>query len=712
MVGWGVASSIQCRVLSYLLSLDFPMSLTLPLPPSLPNPIYFNSSINSRIYQGNKSFHMAEASPTQTANLYTASANNRITKYNFDEQTHQIVVEDDIMSQPRDIVFLNHQLFAVSNDWADAVLVYDVSGGYKGVLINVSEPNGLLLFPDGSRLAVASPSNEVVFVYNMTGAIVTDESNDTASIIPRTDEHIVYTTLPMTDNSNLKYLTFGSDINEVIITTKSTSVMRRCIHEDCNPDRNSIMLYSVEDRDHRGILTIPSMPRNTYLLAGRATRKVYLCDLDAPVNQLLEESCSIFTDDIYDPWSIAVDEIKQIIYISDKTALVITMFDYDGNYLGNLGSSGSLTAIVGLALRPGLYSPLSPIIDNSPDIPKTAGESITFPLILKDSYGNNITAAAAVSPERFSIEAKGLITVKGVTFPGSFFGTVTRADDALPHLLSAEISSNFAGEYSVNIMESADAVPSHLLGSPLGILVGPGVTDALSCISWYPQTVNAGEEFRVVVQTFDEFDNPTDYEEEDKFIGWEEGSGVADNSKILYRVMNVDTGKYEFTFEDNRTVADSYRFHVLHEKTAVEVANSPFSIQVVPSKPDLLSSFHNLELGSLDTSDEVDLLLQVFPLDEYKNYISSATGYTVTLIRGFRDEQTFDLEAPSFSTTFLIEKSFEGKIDVSFMQNGDHVKNSPMTIRCSSEALVPVAVSTRNGNGRRNEFFGERHCRS
>jgi len=155
--------------------------------------------------------------------------------------------------------------------------------------------------------------------------------------------------------------------------------------------------------------------------------------LDAPVNQLLEESCSIFTDDIYDPWSIAVDEIKQIIYISDKTALVITMFDYDGNNLGNLGSSGSLTAIVGLALRPGLYSPLSPIIDNSPDIPKTAGESITFPLILKDSYGNNITAAAAVSPERFSIEAKGLITVKGVTFPGSFFGTVTRVDDALPH---------------------------------------------------------------------------------------------------------------------------------------------------------------------------------------------------------------------------------------------------------------------------------------
>ena len=108
MVGLGVASSIQCRVLSsLLLSRDFPiMSLTLPLPPSLPNPIYFNSSINSRIYQGNKSFHMAEASPTQTANLYTASANSRITKYNFNEQTHEIVVEDDNMSQPRDIVFL------------------------------------------------------------------------------------------------------------------------------------------------------------------------------------------------------------------------------------------------------------------------------------------------------------------------------------------------------------------------------------------------------------------------------------------------------------------------------------------------------------------------------------------------------------------------------------------------------------------------------
>ena len=142
---------------------------------------------------------------------------------------------------------------------------------------------------------------------------------------------------------------------------------------------------------------------------------------------------------------------------------------------------------------------------------------MTFPIILKDSNGYNITAVTAVSAERFSIEAKGLITVKGVTFPGSFSGTVKRADETLPHLLSAEIVTNFVGKYSVNIMESGDAVPTYLRGSPFTVIVGPEVTDAANCKSHYPPFVIAGEEFAVVVQTFDEYDNPTAYEEDDKF---------------------------------------------------------------------------------------------------------------------------------------------------------------------------------------------------
>jgi len=93
-----------------------------------------------------------------------------------------------------------------------------------------------------------------------------------------------------------------------------------------------------------------------------------------------------------------------------------------------------------------------------------------------------------------------------------------------------------------------------------------------------------------------------------------------------------------------------------------------------------------LEFDKVDTTEEVDLLLKVFPADRYNNLLSSATGYTVTMKLG-SNEETFDLKAPSFSHIFPIEKSFEGKFVVSFMYNGDHVNNSPMTITGSSSVV-------------------------
>ena len=135
--------------------------------------------------------------------------------------------------------------------------------------------------------------------------------------------------------------------------------------------------------------------------------------------------------------------------------------------------------------------------------------------------------------------------------------------------------------------------------------------------------------------------------------------------------------------------ADAYRIHVKHIKTELEVANSPFAVRVVPSIPNALASFHNLETDTLDTSDEVDFLLQIYAADEFNNLVSSGTGYTVTIFdisSGF--EETVELESPSFSTNYKFRKSFRGKLVISFLYNGEHIKNSPSTITCSSSALA------------------------
>jgi len=151
-------------------------------------------------------------------------------------------------------------------------------------------------------------------------------------------------------------------------------------------------------------------------------------------------------------------------------------------------------------------------------------------------------------------------------------------------------------------------------------------------------------------------------------------------------VSNPETSKNDFIFSGMKTIAGINLIHVTHINTNSEVANSPFAVRVLPSTPNATITSHNLEFDKVDTTEEVDLLLKVFPADRYNNLLSSATGYTVTMKLG-SNEETFDLKAPSFSHIFPIEKSFEGKFVVSFMYNGDHVNNSPMTITGSSSVV-------------------------
>ena len=89
-------------------------------------------------------------------------------------------------------------------------------------------------------------------------------------------------------------------------------------------------------------------------------------------------------------------------------------------------------------------------------------------------------------------------------------------------------------------METGIADQTHLLGSPFNIVMNPAATDTASCKSKSPSSVTAGVQFDITVQTFDEYENPTDYGEVDKFLGWVEG----ENATTLSRVLNTETSTY------------------------------------------------------------------------------------------------------------------------------------------------------------------------
>ena len=237
---------------------------------------------------------------TLHGNLYVSNQINRITQFSPDANTHTIFVDKDgMLDEPWDMTFLNNGLMLVCNHYSSSVELYGTDSEHKSRFIEVDTPIGILMFPNSeNKVAVASYTDSVVYVYDLTGS-VEQNINGTVTINRRTDRHIIFTTQPLSSSDGGPYyLTFGSDMSEVLITSHVGKVVRRCISAECASDRNKVMVYSGnDDSDLNGIISIPS--NGEYLVADR-WGTVYRCSLTAPTNQLLQD-CEVFTSDMYDP---------------------------------------------------------------------------------------------------------------------------------------------------------------------------------------------------------------------------------------------------------------------------------------------------------------------------------------------------------------------------------------------------------------------------
>ena len=165
-----------------------------------------------------------------------------------------------------------------------------------------------------------------------------------------------------------------------------------------------------------------------------------------------------------------------------------------------------------MAIRPGYYAPFSTVNLAAEEV--IAGAPIHVPFQLHDVHGQDATTSDA---SRFSISATGeAVLVDGtttkVTVEGSPVVLAGSGSDVAgsSSALSSDIVLRTAGNWTVSIVESGTVVPSHLSdSSPFQVLVLPAETVAAKCKSSHNATIVSGDTWRLIVNTYDAYSNPT-----------------------------------------------------------------------------------------------------------------------------------------------------------------------------------------------------------
>ncbi|GMI18895.1 hypothetical protein TeGR_g423, partial [Tetraparma gracilis] len=83
--------------------------------------------------------------------------------------------------------------------------------------------------------------------------------------------------------------------------------------------------------------------------------------------------------------------------------------------------------------------------------------------------------------------------------------------------LTASVVIPYAGDWSVSVTTQGTYNVQHFLGSPRLITVAAAATDLAFCVVEIPggrRSTTAGSSFEAIVETFDEFENPTTHPED------------------------------------------------------------------------------------------------------------------------------------------------------------------------------------------------------
>ena len=119
----------------------------------------------------------------------------------------------------------------------------------------------------------------------------------------------------------------------------------------------------------------------------------------------------------------------------------------------------------------------------------------------------------------------------------------------------------------------------------------------------------------------------------------------------------------------------------------MEVANSPFAVNVEPSLAIPSNSIHNLaDIEQFSSREEISITLTGSLFDAYGNAVTATDSIFVLNIPEL--ELTIELLPPKYETTVHMKKDEKITLTISFTLDGEHIQSSPKTVK-----VTPLAVS-------------------
>ena len=690
---------------------------------------------------------------TIAAPLYAVSSTqNRVLGYNGDDRAYNLLYEDKYLKSPRDLTFMDETTVLVSNGYDTNVLLLDPGGsnvidesdlctcdydgwvngintkhpsciddgydhgprcytssqcdaptlrldanltnryfrdcdvasdfrGFLGVFANVPGPMGLLYLPELDRVAIASGNGRIYFfkmsTYDKTPYTILDAEE--------------YASMP-SGTGQPAYLSRGETDDEILVTSRAgDKIVRLCVPgTECPASRQATMLFQADDA--KQIAVIREMGIYLFVDQGQYTKVVYSCPLEH-TGYIVPTQCTKFAALSWDPVGIAVDEYLKLIYVGDATYSKIYAFKFNGDFIDTVEESkGDLTSPTAIAIKPGISVPLSLV---HPPTTSTAGVRFSVPMTLKNNHDNNITDTYSVSKElsRYHIEGAGLIT--GSDYAVTLTGSIIHDNTTPAHRsLTGSLVLTYAGTWTVSITEGVKN-EQHLHGSPFIVVVEPASTTPDAVETKFEYFITAGSKFTATLIPFDLFGNPTNHSDDSfsaSFSSSQDGAG----GPSFYLQPDLS-----FVLSKTMTIAGAYTLDVTHDLTSQPVANSPFHFQVNPGAPDAATSTHNVKQTAVSTRNfhTVPLDVRVYPFDEFGNALTtSASGYSVT----FNGGEGLELNlGNSLTHTYTIPAGFSGDLDIAITLDGEHVKDSPITVSITpepqSEGGFPVVVASTVG---------------
>ena len=590
---------------------------------------------------------------TAGTNLFVASEKaSSIVSFNGNSASFDLVKEGGALRKMGAMTFVTETLFLVVSDVITGIVtMMNVEGEVLGEFARVEAALGLLYLPDRRQVVITGAwnANQIFFfdlddykegvrleesdaahvIYLDTVATgITDMEWVDGEIIGVPGEWVEVHVLP----GSPRHLSVGENDDEILVTTSEGEVIRLCVPgSGCKPAvRNKILVQA--NGNLRGVAFSKLLGEFFYVreVLGRVSR----CFKSETAS--IGYECPTFAENpqgrAWDPHGAIVDDVKQVVYVSDMEFSSVHVFALDGTYLGPLEQTrGFLSQPTTMAIKPGPYAPVSSLAVLATAV---AGEEIAIPLTLRTSMADiyaatNETGGFQVSAAGFQFGAASTIT-----------GYIAHANS----LLSAFLSIRAVGKWSVAITEGIKN-PQHLEGSPFEIEIMAAETVPAECEAEFKQVLTAGDGFTLDVTTVDAFGNPT------------EGAEFSFSCCVGEAVNQA--GEY--------TVS-----------VTPAIKGNPFRFDVKPNDPDAATSTHNIATATeFISTKEIQQELRAFPKDEFGNAITDATGYAVSI----DGDDAIPLPVPDFSNNHSIPADFEGEIELRFTLDGVNIKNSPVKIK-------------------------------